>query len=175
MPVSILALLTALALAACSGRDTPENRVFSPTDVEFSVTFPGPPKLSQVTGQGGWFSKPTTLSVATRGNNTQYLRADTVAVDVGSLGELSRERLINYGLSYAENQGFESVEVTAEQKSFGPCYTVRGRKKIESLPYLFLHRTCFGKRSMITQYVVSPPQAFPPDGGTQFLASLEVR
>jgi hypothetical protein len=149
--------------------------VFAPAGVEFSVTFPGPPTLSQVTGQGGWFPKPATLSVATRGNSLQYLRADAAPVDVNSFGELSRDRLVNYGLSYGENQGFENVEVTAEQKSFGPCYTVKGRKKVESLPYLFLSRTCFGKRSMITQYVVSPPEAFPPEGGTQFLASLEVR
>jgi hypothetical protein len=171
----IYCLSLLLALAACTGTETPENSVFAPKEVEFSVTFPGEPKLSEVTGKGGWFAEPTTLQVATRGNRELFLKAEAVKVDRRALGELSHERLIAYGMSYAENQGFEAVEVTAEVKPFGPCHTVRGRKRMEGLPYVFLVRTCFGSTSMVTQYVAAPPADFPPQGGAQFLASLKAR
>ena len=171
----IYCLSLLLAMAACTGTDAPENSVFAPKEVEFAVTFPGPPKISEVTGKGGWFAEPTTLQVASRGNRDLFPKAEVVKVDRNSLGDLSHARLITYGMSYAENQGFEAVEVTAEVKPFGPCHTVRGRKRMEGLPYVFLVRTCFGSTSMVTQYVSAPPAHFPPQGGVQFLASLKVR
>ncbi len=175
MKVFSLVLFVTLILVACSGHDTPENRVFAPAGAEFTVTFPGPPELSQITTRDGLYSKNESWSIAARGNSNQYLKAAALVIDLRSFGTLSDEHLTQYGMNYAESEGFENIEVSIERKSSYSCSVTRGKRKIETVPYIFLSRTCFGKRSIITQHVVSPASRFPTEGGTRFLNSLNFK
>ena len=166
----LLVLIPLLSLVACGARQ--DEAVFAPQGSEFKVTFPGKPKLSEVTGQGGLFNKPTTLKVATRATQYMLLKADVAVVPPGSFESFTKDGLIAYGFSYGENQGFESVETKFEEKPFAKCLTVRGSKKVQGQPTTFLMRMCLGSRTLFTQYIASASDIFPPPGTQQFLDTL---
>lgn len=149
---------------------------FQPRGCEFSVEFPGKPKIYDII-------IPPTGKI----QNAEYIGGSGKASDsfvfVAEGMPVSKQEILrqyknieSYLLHrvqlYAEANGIQSPEFKYFEDTLGNGVAMRGYKTIDGIPIIYSTMTFLGERSFITLRVGCAAQFFPPPGMTEFMKSV---
>jgi hypothetical protein len=148
---------------------------FQPGGCEFSVEFPGEPKVYDII-------IPALRKVDTaeyRGGKRQedafILVAEGYPVQKDAPIFLQPEQFLTKGAQdYAESNGIQNAEFRYFKDKLGKGITMRGFKIINGIPVIYSTMSLLGKSSMITLRVGSAAKIFPPPGAIKFLNSIRL-
>ena len=149
---------------------------FQPRGCEFSVEFPGKPKIYDVI-----------IPPVGKVQNAEYRGGSGKASDsyffVAEGMPVSREEIFRYhkdiesyllqsAQAYAEANGIQLPEFKYFKDSLGHGIVMRGYKTIRAVPVIYSSMSLLGERSIIFLRVGCAAALFPPPGMIEFMKSV---
>lgn len=146
---------------------------YSPDGCEYSVTFPGIPKLTNgfQPGIGNYLQ----AEYASGGRKTGFfVRAECIPVESSVAAELNqKERLKKQIIAYAVSNGLSNPEYSYGEDRLGKHVRVKGFKTIDDVLITFEGYTYVGNISLISLYAGGSSATYPQPGVYEFFRSLK--
>jgi len=146
---------------------------YSPDGCEYSVTFPGIPKLTNgfQPGIGDYLQ----AEYASGGRKSGFfVRAECIPVESSVAAELNqKETLQKQIIAYAVSNGLSNPEYSYGEDRLGKHVRVRGFKTIDDTLITFEGYTYVGNSSLISLYAGGSSATYPQSGVYEFFRSLK--
>ena len=153
---------------------SPSKTAYIPEGCEYSVEFPGNPKLTtfHVPGLG---EIPRAEYVGGSDERGLFLRVECINFPKTQRDLIdNKEYLLNQSAAYAEANGIENAEFHYEDTELGRLVTLRGFKRVAEIPVTYEVHQYLGRRSLLSMYAGGASSHYPQVGVTEFFASARI-
>jgi len=149
--------------------------IFQPRGCEFSVEFPGEPKIHDIYIPGiGKVENAEYMSGKAREDAFFFVVEGHLVPKYSPIFLQPQKNLIKGAKEYAESNGFQKPEIKYFKNKLGKGVILRGYKKIDGIPVIYSTKSLLGKNSIIHLRVGSSAEIFPPPGAIKFLNSIRL-
>ena len=172
MPLLIIIAVTVFTLDA----HAEDGWRFLPRGCEFSVKFPGKPKIYDVTILPiGKVQTADYRGGSGKASDSYFFIAECITIsheDILKHYKNIETYLLNSAQAYADANGIQKPEFKYMTDSLGFGILMRGYKRISGVNVIYSSLTLVGERSLISLRTGSAAQNFPPPGMTIFMGSI---
>jgi len=163
----VFAILLIFGLAEVNAYETADDYIiFQPEGCEFSVEFPGQPKIESET------EKTFSRHSAFLSKGTSSLGAVCTNFVDGELLDIPDETLSLWGWRYSESNGIRLPEIKVENTPLGKLVVISGSKLRNNWAYIYKVHAYYGLTSRMTLTISARTKHFPTPASEAFLKSI---
>ncbi len=148
--------------------------VYSPDGCEYTVTFPGMPRLANGFQPGMGDYVQAQYENVGRAGGYYFVRAECIAIGKEIAARMNNKDILKQQIvAYAVSNGVQNAEYGYEEDGLGKHVHVRGFKTIDGVPVTFAAKMYVGSRSFASLAAGGPSASYPRQGVYEFFRSLK--